>query len=248
MALRADPGRPLIGVTSSRGRGRLTWWFNRRAVRKAGGTAERLCAGARFDPGRYDGFVIGGGDDIDATLYGGEIEPSIRIDRERDAFELDLLEGAVAARTPILGICRGAQMINVLLGGSLHESIYDAYAGQPRLHTPLPKKRVRIERASLLHRLLGRDSVRVNALHHQSIDRLAASLAVSARDEYGIVQAIERAHDDPEEGFLLGVQWDPEYLIFDDGQQGLFRALVTAARSRAGSPARAAYQGISAPS
>jgi putative glutamine amidotransferase len=89
-------GRPLIGVTSSRSRGHVMWWCNRIALWRAGARSRRLCAGASFAVDGFDGFVIGGGDDIDAALYRGEIEPAIRIDRERDAFELDLLERAAA--------------------------------------------------------------------------------------------------------------------------------------------------------
>jgi hypothetical protein len=71
-------GRPLIGVTSSRSRGRVMWWFNRIALWRAGARSRRLCAGASFAVDDFDGFVIGGGDDIDAALYRGEIEPAIR--------------------------------------------------------------------------------------------------------------------------------------------------------------------------
>jgi putative glutamine amidotransferase len=208
------------------------WWFNRAALRRAGGRAERLCPGDAVDIARYDGLVIGGGDDIDAALYGGDIEPAIRIDRERDALELGLLEGALGRGLPVLGICRGAQMINVFRGGTLHESIYDAYEGIPRRRSPLPSKSIDIQSGSRLHALLRRDRDRVNALHHQSIDTLGAGLQVVARDCFGIVQAIE----DSAERFLLGVQWHPEYMIGSRGQQRLFAALVAAARSLPGRP------------
>ena len=222
----------MIGVTSSRGRGRIMWWFNRIALWRAGARGERLCAHAAFDIERFDGFVIGGGDDIDAALYGGDIEPAVRIDVERDAFELAILDGAARRRLPVLGICRGAQMMNVHLGGSLHESIYDVYPGVPRLHSPLPSKTIDIVADSTLHRLVGVERTRVNALHHQSIDTLGSSLRIVARDQYGIVQAIER----PGDVFLLGVQWHPEFMVLTAGQQRLFGALVEAARQRRNSP------------
>jgi putative glutamine amidotransferase len=120
------------------------WWFNRAALLRAGARSQRLCAGEPVAVERFDGFVIGGGDDIEATLYGGKIEPAIRIDRERDAFELKLLEAAAGRGLPLLGICRGAQIINVFMGGTLHESIYDVYPGIPRVHSPLPKKTIEI--------------------------------------------------------------------------------------------------------
>jgi putative glutamine amidotransferase len=218
------------------------WWFNRVALFRAGARSQRLCAGEPVAVERFDGFVIGGGDDIEATLYGGKIEPAIRIDRERDAFELELLEAAAGRQLPLLGICRGAQIINVFLGGTLHESIYDVYPGIPRVHSPLPKKTIEIIAGSKLHALLRRDGERVNALHHQSIDRLGALLRIVARDEYGIVQAVER--DDY--AFLLGVQWHPEFMIFSQSQQCLFRALVDAAGRRR--QHEAAHQGSSVPS
>jgi putative glutamine amidotransferase len=204
------------------------WWFNRLALFLAGARSRRLCPGNPIRVEQFDGFVIGGGDDIDAALYGGEIEPSIRIDRERDAFELAILAEAIKRGLPVLGICRGAQMINVSLGGTLHESIYDAYLGIPRLHSPLPKKTVVIVPGSKLHALLGRDRQRVNALHHQSIDQLGAHLRIVAWDEYGIVQAVEHEA----EGFLQGVQWHPEFMILRRGQRRLFQALVDTARRR----------------
>jgi putative glutamine amidotransferase len=204
------------------------WWFNRIALRRAGARSRRLCAGASFAVDDFDGFVIGGGDDIDAALYRGEIEPAIRIDRERDAFELDLLKRAAARGLPVLGICRGAQMINVFLGGSLHESIYAVYPDMPHLHSPLPSKRIEIAPGSTLHALLRSERERVNALHHQSMDVVGAGLNIVARDQYGTVQAIER----PGDPFLLGVQWHPEFMLFNRGQQRLFAAIAEAARHR----------------
>src|SRR5512134_1048144 len=150
------------------------WSFNRLALWRAGANSRRLCAGASFNIDDFDGFVVGGGDDIDAALYRGEIEPAIRIDRERDAFELHLLESATARGLPVLGICRGAQMINVFLGGSLHGSIYTVFPGIPRRHSPLPSKRIEVVPRSILHGLLGSERERVNALHHQSINLLGA--------------------------------------------------------------------------
>jgi len=222
--------RPLIGVTSSRRRGRVMWWFNRIALCRAGARARRLCAREPASLDDVRGFVIGGGDDIDATLYGGKIEPAIRIDRERDALELDLLNYAADRGLPVLGICRGAQMINVFLGGVLHESIYTAYPDLPRLHSPLPSKTIEVEQNSGLFRLLKIRRGRVNALHHQSISVLGAGLKVVARDQFGIVQAIER----PGQPFLMGVQWHPEYLVFSRSHQRLFDGLVEAARQTQG--------------
>jgi putative glutamine amidotransferase len=170
--------------------------------------------------------VIGGGDDIHPARYGRTVEPAARVDPERDALELRILDEAQRLALPVLGICRGAQMINVHRGGTLHADIHAVYLEAPRMRTPLPSKAVTIVRASRLHAILGLESCRVNALHHQSVDRLGQELRAVAHDGFGIIQGIE-AQGPP---FLLGVQWHPELLVLDRHQQNLFRALVAAAR------------------
>ncbi len=180
-----------------------------------------------------DGLVIGGGDDIGAEIYGGQVLPDVRIDPDRDRLELDLLKGALPSGLPVLGICRGSQMINVALGGTLHTDIYAVYEQAPKMRTVLPKKRVSIMPGTRLDRILCCNPCQVNALHHQSVDRLGKGLAIAAQDESGIVQAIE-AEAGP---FLLGVQWHPELLFWKAQQQRLFSALVDAARQSASAPA-----------
>lgn len=217
--------RPVIGVTASRRGGRFMWWFNRFSLWRHGGRARRLVAGKRFDIGELDGLIVGGGDDIGPMLYSGELDPAIAVDPERDALEIYLLEKARERGLPILGICRGAQMINVALGGSLHRDITRVYDGVGRRRTPLPQMTVLLERDSRLAALLGRTKTRVNALHHQSVDRIGRGLRVVARDRKGVVQGLESLGQD----FLFGVQWHPEFLVFDRGQQRLYRRLVQAA-------------------
>ena len=165
----------------------------------------RLVAGRRAADGELDGLVIGGGDDIGAEIYGGKVLPDVRIDPERDKLELRLLEGALPRGLPILGICRGSQMINVALGGTLHTDIHEVYVQAPRMRTVLPRKTIHVVEGSRLDRILRCNPCRVNALHHQSVDRVGRGLKVVARDEAGIVQAIEGAGP----SFLLGVQWHP---------------------------------------
>jgi putative glutamine amidotransferase len=215
--------RPVIGVTTSRRGGWRSFLMHRLALWRAGARAVRLTSGDPI-PDKLDGLVIGGGDDIGAEIYGGQVLPDIRIDPERDKLELKLLDTALPAGIPILGICRGSQMINVALGGSLHTDIHAVYIEAPRMRTVLPRKTVHIEESSRLHRITGCNPCRVNALHHQSVDRVGRDLRVVARDEAGIVQAVEGtgAH------FILGVQWHPELLVFSAPQQRLFAALAAA--------------------
>jgi putative glutamine amidotransferase len=147
-------------------------------------------------------------------------------DAARDALETKLLEGALRRGIPVLGICRGAQLMNVVAGGTLHSDVGEFYVETPQIRTVLPRKRVRVATGSLLARILGEECL-VNALHHQAIDDLAPDYAVVARETNGIVQAIEdRVHR-----FRIGVQWHPEYMPQDPRQRSLFRAFVDAARA-----------------
>lgn len=220
--------KPRVGVTTSLGRGRALWWFMRLALWRAGIEPVRLYAGREYPIAKLDGLVVGGGDDISPTLYKGEIDPAVRIDPERDALELRVLEHAVRHDLPILGICRGSQMINTFFGGTLHEDIYEVYENAPKLRSVLPKKTVKILPGSELNEVVGKDMCRVNALHHQSVDKPGEGLLVVARDQWDMVQAIER----PAGPYLIGVQWHPEFLVFHRSQQRLFRRLVKVARKR----------------
>jgi putative glutamine amidotransferase len=219
--------RPLIGVTTSRRGGWRSYLLHRLALRRAGARAMRLVAGEALPTDELDGLVIGGGDDIGAELYGGEVLPDVRIDPERDKLELKLLEWALPRGLPILGICRGSQMINVALGGSLHTDIHAVYVEAPKMRTVLPKKTVHIAEGSRLDRIMACNPCRVNALHHQSVDRLGRGLKIVAKDESGIVQATEGTGSD----FLIGVQWHPELLVTRSPQQRIFVALAEAARA-----------------
>ncbi|RYZ64778.1 MAG: gamma-glutamyl-gamma-aminobutyrate hydrolase family protein, partial [Proteobacteria bacterium] len=151
-----------------------------------------------------------------------------RIEHEdRDRLEVPLIREAVAAGIPVLGICRGMQLLNVCLGGSLHQEISVFYEESPVLRTLLPRKRVFIGANSRLHAIFRRDSLRVNSLHYQSVKALGEGLRSSAAEANGIVQAIEHTNAK----FLIGVQWHPEYLPMKRSQQRLFQALVKAAHS-----------------
>ncbi|HYH39059.1 MAG TPA: type 1 glutamine amidotransferase [Azospirillum sp.] len=220
--------RPLIGITASARGARVSSWANRMAVWRAGGRSVRITSLEPFPFDQLDGLVVGGGDDIDTALYGEAAQPKIRIDPERDRLELQALDVAEARGMPVLGICRGSQMINVHRGGSLHVDIHEVYEEAPRLRTVLPRKRVTIVPDSGLYRILGLSECRVNALHHQAVNRLGEGIRVVARERSGVVQGIEAEG----QRFLVGVQWHPEYLIADPRQQNLFRTLVEAAKGR----------------
>jgi putative glutamine amidotransferase len=221
--------RPLIGVTTSARSGWRIFPLIACSVRMAGGVPVWWRVGRPAEIERVDGLIIGGGDDISADLYGGRVLEEARIDPERDALERRLVIEAQETGRPLLGICRGAQMINIALGGSLHQDIYAAFDDAKRIWTVLPRKTVTVTGGSHLARIMGEEPATVNALHTQAVDHLGEGLHVAARDGVGIVQAVERHGHGP---FLLGVQWHPEHLFYAHRQRRIFRALVKAAAER----------------
>jgi len=150
------------------------------------------------------------------------------LDQARDELEYRLLRQALENDKPVLGICRGAQLINVYLGGDLNQDISSFYTESPHTWSLLPRKTIFIEADTLLRRILQTDYCQVNALHNQSIKRLGEQLSVSAYEHVGVVQAIEGTTH----SYLLGVQWHPEYLPHHARQRRLFRSLVNQATRR----------------
>ena len=150
-------------------------------------------------------------------------------DPERDLLEQDIIHHALAHQLPVLGICRGAQLMNVVLGGSLHQDIGHFYTEETsNIRSILPRKTIIMTPGSHLAEFIGSDRGFVNALHRQSIDRLGELVEVSAREPNGVIQAIEKR----DERFFVGVQWHPEYMPQSKSQQALFRGLVKYARIR----------------
>jgi putative glutamine amidotransferase len=176
---------------------------------------------------RVDALVLTGGKDVDARLYGEQ--PHAEADEprtERDAWELGLLRGAVDRELPVLGICRGAQVVNVALGGTLEQHLPDAIGEDTHRAGPgrFVGRTVRTVPGSRLASILG-DEAAASCYHHQAIARLAPDLVASGHAEDGIVEALEL----PGERFVLAVQWHPEEIL-DDVR--LFRAVVQAARDQ----------------
>lgn len=218
---------PVIGVTVSRRSGWRIFPLMALNIWLAGGRAIRWQSDREIDLDAVDGVVIGGGDDIAPTLYGGELRVGVRLDPDRDELESSVLKEAFERNLPILGICRGSQMLNVVLGGDLHQDAYDVYDSR-YYRTILPKKRVDVEEGSLLSRVTGKDCLKVNALHSQAVYKLGRGLRVAARDEGGMIQAIERIRDP----MAIGVQWHPEHIFYRRAHRRLFKALIEAALAR----------------
>ncbi|MDD3411110.1 MAG: gamma-glutamyl-gamma-aminobutyrate hydrolase family protein [Eubacteriales bacterium] len=183
---------------------------------------------------RLDGLMLAGGIDVDPALYDewplttlGEVHPL------RDQFELSLVKEALRLRMPVFGICRGIQLLNVALGGTLYQDLptqYQPADGSPcmqHIQTAPPQyasHQVAVKEGSPLRAILGRDRLGVNSYHHEAIKSLSPRLSVCAQAPDGVIEAVY----DPELPFLLGVQWHPERMD-DASSRAIFGAFVKAA-------------------
>jgi len=150
-------------------------------------------------------------------------------DPDRDQLETHMIQHALYHGLPILGICRGAQLMNVALGGSLHQKIEHFYTEDTNnVRSILPRKSITVASQSRLRQILQTGSCRVNALHDQSIKDLGDEVDICAVENTGVVQAIERHSL----RYFIGVQWHPEYMPQSSTQQNLFRSLVHCAHTR----------------
>lgn len=184
---------------------------------------------------RLDGLLLAGGVDLDPACFGEERHPRLgRTDRPRDVVELALAQWAIADRKPVLGLCRGHQVLNVALGGTLWQDIA-AQVPQAIKHDYFPTAgyardflahEVAVTPGSRLHAAFAAGAIRVNSMHHQAVKQLAPALAATAYSPDGLVEAVESGS----EHFLVGVQWHPEvFELSDAGTRRLFRAFVEAA-------------------
>jgi putative glutamine amidotransferase len=188
--------------------------------------------------GGLDGLLLSGGSDLDPFYYGEkplpELGPTIP---ERDAFEVALLEAALAREIPVFGICRGLQVLNVVLGGTLYQDLPSQFDGGVLKHRQTTPKwqathEVEVRGGSYLADVTGRGVVKVNSYHHQGIKDLAEGLVISARSADGVVEAIEGT--DLSNRWLVGVQWHAEAMRGASWQQrALFEAHVSAAEHHA---------------
>jgi putative glutamine amidotransferase len=234
--------KPLIGLSAYCEPARWAVW-QAPAVLLPASYAEQVAAaggipvllpplpGVAASVSRLDGLILTGGGDIEPGRYGAEPHPRTgRVSAPRDAAELQLLAAAAAAGLPLLGICRGLQLVNVARGGTLCQHLADGTG-----HAPEPGRfgshPVRVAPGSRLAAVLGAngDGVEVPTAHHQAIDRLGEGLVATAWAQDGVVEAVESANGgDP---FLLAVQWHPEA----GTDPRLFEALVQAALLARGS-------------
>jgi putative glutamine amidotransferase len=227
---------PLVGLTTYQEPARFGVWDTEAAllprtyvdaIARSGAAPVLLPpqAGARVPPTALDGLVLTGGADVDPARYGQAAGAHTQAPRpDRDAGEFALLEAALAAGLPVLAVCRGMQVLNVALGGTLTQHLPDVVGHAE--HSPAPAVygtvRVTLAPGSRAAAILGAEA-KVRCYHHQAVDEVAAGLVVTGRAEDGTVEAVEL----PGPAFVLGVQWHPET---DPDDDRLFRALVDAAR------------------
>jgi putative glutamine amidotransferase len=240
---RDDMTAPIIGVTTYRQTHEQGYKLFSlaeayvQALVEAGGIPLLIPLGLYEDqinrlPSQLDGILFSGGGDISPDAFVSENHPEINyIDTDRDRVEFQLVLDAIHARLPIFGICRGLQVINVALGGTLYTHIPDQLEGalnhphiigNPRNHLA---HKVEIIPNSLLGDILDQSILMVNSLHHQGVDSLAPGLTPTAYAPDGLIEGIE-LDDYP---FGLAVQWHPEWLTRHKPMRALFRSFVEAA-------------------
>ncbi len=172
-----------------------------------------------------NGLLMPGGVDIEPSRYGQEThEKCGKIDLARDAAEWWMLEAFLSTKKPVLGICRGIQMLNVFQGGTLHQHIEGHSDFKSR---SIGCHKVTVTSGSMLEGIVGAEVLTVNSLHHQAVDALGKDLEVCAVSEDGIVEAVGHTLHP----FLLGVQWHPEHMSRKDPlQRKLFQAFIKACK------------------
>lgn len=188
--------------------------------------------------GAVDGLVLTGGEDIDPVLYSASPHPQLGpVCAARDRTEIALVDAARRTALPTLAICRGMQLLNVALGGTLIQDIPSQWPGAAA-HDPGRQRSARVhevtvEAGTRTVAALGSEHVQVNSLHHQALDRVAPALRVTGRAADGVIEAVETPDD--EVWWAIGVQWHPEELVetADEWDRALFAAFAARVAARA---------------
>ncbi|MEZ4666436.1 MAG: gamma-glutamyl-gamma-aminobutyrate hydrolase family protein [Anaerolineae bacterium] len=235
--------KPLIGIVASSYTAPSTGWeYNRgyvpiiQAVEEAGGLPVIIPVSISDDVlqgiyQRLDGVLLPGGGDVRPSIYGAEAHPlTDNLDDARDHVEINLTRLAVADDRPVFGICRGHQVLNVALGGTLIQDVPSEIGETIPHNITVPRSarahEVQIDPSSRLASILGSTKLEVNSLHHQSVLQPAPDVCITAYSPDGVVEALEM----PNKKFVLSVQWHPEDLYTNyPAMKQLFKAFVEAA-------------------
>ena len=233
--------KPIIGITMTTNNGQ--YCINEAYVKsiiQAGGVPVNIPFGVESDVERLlegiDGLLLTGGVDVHPHFF--DEEPHIKIGHimlERDEVELVLTEAALKKTMPIFGICRGIQLLNVALGGTLYQDINSQYEQTPILHQQNARRReashyIEIIKGSLLHEIVGKEKIAVNSFHHQALKKVPELFKITAKSSDGIIEAIEMK-DYP---YCVGVQWHPEEMaiVDDEHAKNLFKSFIDACKSK----------------
>lgn len=240
--------KPRIAITGPNSGGTTAWLFTALNVKMAGGNPVRITP-VSFDGNlEFDGVIIGGGSDIHPTNIVEEPLPSVQrslkvkikeaikypmefinrfsqteYDEERDELEQQFIDYALNNNKPLLGICRGHQLLNSALGGTMYTSTLPLLKGKARIRSPFPRKKViYVKDDSLIGEIAGDDPIKVNAIHSQAVAKSGEDLHVTAKEKAGINQVIESENSNK----VLGVQWHPEYLFYMRAHRNIFKWII----------------------
>ncbi|GAB6090895.1 gamma-glutamyl-gamma-aminobutyrate hydrolase family protein [Spirochaeta dissipatitropha] len=219
--------RPVIGITQPSKRFNPAYAAIWAAVFIAGGRPILLTHRHPEPFPEIQGLILGGGRDIFPPFFKQKIKSDYRYDLNRDSMEITYFGYAENHNLPILGICRGAQLINVIRNGTLHMTVRGLFSKADYPANPLRqlvyRKRLYTRSNSRFREIVRSEKMRVNSLHSQAIESIGTDLQAAAHDTNGVIQAIE----DNRYPFLIGVQYHPELLLYRKESRRLFRALVT---------------------
>lgn len=232
--------KPLIGISATEEKsGESIGKDSIQAVVQAGGIPVVLTNFALKEDvstilDKIDGLMLTGGHDIDPILFGEEPIPKLgTVTPARDRFELAITRKALEVNKPILGVCRGSQILTVATGGTIYQDMYSQIDGDLLQHvqkspTSHASHFIEIEAKSLLHTLTNSTKVKVNSRHHQSARNVASPLVVSATSSDGIVEAVESK----EHSYVLGCQWHPENMAVagDEQSKAIFEGFINACK------------------
>ncbi|MFN2359487.1 MAG: gamma-glutamyl-gamma-aminobutyrate hydrolase family protein [Marinobacter sp.] len=198
------------------------------ALRMHGARTHFIRPGSRVDVSLLDGLVLSGGTHVHPSRYGQTPQVTANYDLRRDETDVRLLSRAEELNIPVLGICRGAQFINIFRGGSLCQNVTPLRVNTRHRPLLLPMQTVRVVSDSRLGEVMRSPVIGANRIHSQSIKKLGKHLRVVAVDNDLFVQAIENTHGQ----WLMGIQWHPEYLLYHGGHRRIFGHFVHAAEER----------------
>jgi putative glutamine amidotransferase len=227
--------KPVIGITKPDKENKFAFLCIWLAVLMAGGRPLKISPGQEHaETADIDGLILGGGKDIFPGRYNAPPKDDYTYDKKRDEMEVFWAERAKEEGIPTLGICRGAQLINVICGGTLHMDVGQAYdnADYPEgiVHYVLYRKKIEILDNTLLCDIWQTDEKYVNSLHKQAIDEVGDEIKIDAAEKNGVIQAISI----PDHPFFLGVQFHPEFILHRKDMRQLFRALINEAANHRG--------------